>query len=59
MICLIEQTKGYLLYKQLVAMVYGLMVIGLKKSPLGLFGLQLINCETEKEVPLRANYDTR
>ena len=26
-----------------------------KKAPLGLFGLQLINCETEKEVPLRAN----
>ena len=25
-----------------------------KKAPLGLFGLQLINCETEKEVPLRA-----
>ena len=26
-----------------------------KKAPFGLFGLQLINCETEKEVPLRAN----
>ena len=26
-----------------------------KKAPLGLFGLQLINCETEMEVPLRAN----
>lgn len=26
-----------------------------KKAPLGLFGLQLINCETEKEVSLRAN----
>lgn len=26
-----------------------------KKAPLGLFGLQLINCETEKGVPLRAN----
>ena len=26
-----------------------------KKAPLGLFGLQLINCETEKEVPLSAN----
>lgn len=26
-----------------------------KKAPFGLFGLQLINCEMEKEVPLRAN----
>lgn len=36
---------------------YGIWLNGnrLKKAPLGLFGLQLINCETEKEVPLRAN----
>ena len=27
-----------------------------KKSPLGMFGLQLINCETEKEVSLRTSY---
>ena len=36
---------------------YGIWLNGnrFKKAPLGLFGLQLINCETEKEVPLRAN----
>lgn len=36
---------------------YGVWLNGnrFKKAPLGLFGLQLINCETEKEVPLRAN----
>ena len=36
---------------------YGVWLNGnrFKKSPLGLFGLQLINCETEKEVLLRAN----
>ena len=36
---------------------YGVWLNGnrFKKSPLGMFGLQLINCETEKEVPLRAN----
>ena len=35
---------------------YGIWLNGnrFKKAPLGLFGLQLINCETEKEVPLRA-----
>ena len=32
---------------------YGIWLNGnrFKKSPLGIFGLQLINCETEKEVP--------
>ena len=37
---------------------YGVWLNGnrFKKSPLGMFGLQLINCETEKEVPLRASY---
>lgn len=36
---------------------YGVWLNGnrFKKSPLGMFGLQLINCETEKEVSLRAN----
>ena len=36
---------------------YGIWLNGnrFKKAPLGLFGVQLINCETEKEVPLRAN----
>ena len=36
---------------------YGVWLNGnrFKRSPLGMFGLQLINCETEKEVPLRAN----
>ena len=36
---------------------YGIWLNGnrFKKAPLGLFGLQLINCETKKEVPLRAN----
>ena len=37
---------------------YGVWLNGnrFKKSPLGMFGLQLINCETEKEVPLRTSY---
>ena len=37
---------------------YGVWLNGnrFKKSPLGMFGLQLINCETEKEVPLRASF---
>ena len=37
---------------------YGIWLNGnrFKKSPLGMFGLQLINCETEKEVPLRTSY---
>lgn len=37
---------------------YGIWLNGnrFKKAPLGLFGLQLINCETEKEVPLRTSY---
>lgn len=37
---------------------YGVWLNGnrFKKSPLGMFGLQLINCETEKEVSLRTSY---
>lgn len=37
---------------------YGVWLNGnrFKKSPLGMFGLQLINCKTEKEVPLRTSY---
>ena len=37
---------------------YGVWINGnrFKKSPLGLFGLQLVNCETRREVPLRASF---
>ena len=56
MICPIERIKVSLPLKHLVATAYGFNGNRFKKSPLGMFGLQLINCETEKEVPLRTSY---